>query len=199
MKAVAPANPDRRVRRTHELLRAALLELIQEKGYDRITVQDILDKADIGRSTFYAHFRDKEDLLDRGFDDVRAALRAERDAIEEPAGKKTELLGPMIVVFHHVDSHRHLWQPLVRKGGSELALRLLRENAESLLREHLRAQFPNSSNSRFEPALALTAGAFMGFVTWWIENDLPMSAADAQAMFHQMGIHGVRRLLSESA
>jgi AcrR family transcriptional regulator len=199
MKAVTPANPDRRVRRTHELLRAALLELILEKGYDRITIQDILDKADVGRSTFYAHFRDKEDLLDRGFDDVRAALRAERDAIEEPAGKKTEFLGPMIVVFQHVEGHRHLWQPLVRKGGSELALRLLRESAESLLREHLRSQFPNSSNSRFESALALTAGAFMGLVTWWIENDLPMPAADAQAMFRQMGVHGVRRLLSESA
>jgi AcrR family transcriptional regulator len=187
------------VRRTHELLRAALLELLQEKGYDRITVQDILDKADVGRSTFYAHFRDKEDLLDRGFDDVRAALRVERDAIEEPTGKKTEFLGPMLVVFQHVESHRHLWQPLVRKGGSELALRLLRENAESLLREHLRAQFPNSSDNRFEPALALTAGAFMGFVNWWIENDLPMPAEDAQAMFRRMGSQGVRRLLSEAS
>jgi hypothetical protein len=66
---------DRRVRRTRE--RSALLSLIQEKGYDRIKVQDILDRADVGRSTFYAHYRDKDDLLQSGFEDVRAALAAE--------------------------------------------------------------------------------------------------------------------------
>lgn len=187
---------DRRVRKTKELLRTALLELIQEKGYDRITVQDILDRADVGRSTFYAHYRDKEDLLDRGFDDVRAALAAESSAAEGPTSKRTEFLGPMIVVFQHVDSHRHLWKPLVRKGGSELALRLLRENAESLLRAHLRAQFPECRSDRFEQVLALTAGAFMGLLTWWIENDLPVPAEDAQAIFRQMGTQGIRRLLA---
>jgi AcrR family transcriptional regulator len=68
---------DRRVRRTRELLRSALLSLIQEKGYERITVRDILDRADVGRSTFYAHYRDKDELLQSGFEDVRSALAAE--------------------------------------------------------------------------------------------------------------------------
>ncbi|MBO0803611.1 MAG: TetR/AcrR family transcriptional regulator [Nocardiopsaceae bacterium] len=54
---------DRRVRRTRALLHQALIELILEKGYGRITVQDILDRADVGRSTFYSHYRDKDALL----------------------------------------------------------------------------------------------------------------------------------------
>jgi AcrR family transcriptional regulator len=100
---------DRRVRRTQDLLRRALLSLIQEKGYDRITVQDILDRADIGRSTFYAHYRDKDDLLRAGFQDIRAALAAERDGADRRPGSKAELLEPMLAVFDHVGRHRQFW------------------------------------------------------------------------------------------
>ena len=57
------AAPDRRVARTRRNLRSALLNLIYDQDYDTITVQQILDKADVGRSTFYAHFRNKEDCL----------------------------------------------------------------------------------------------------------------------------------------
>ena len=62
---------DRRVRRTRALLRDALVTLILEKGYNAVTVQDIIDRANVGRSTFYAHFENKDKLLLSGFDDVR--------------------------------------------------------------------------------------------------------------------------------
>ena len=61
---------DRRVQRTRTLLTRALMELIVEKGYQAITVQDIIDRANLGRSTFYAHFLDKEDLLMSGLEEV---------------------------------------------------------------------------------------------------------------------------------
>ncbi|MBE0688888.1 MAG: TetR/AcrR family transcriptional regulator, partial [Anaerolineae bacterium] len=54
---------DRRQRRTRKLLRVALMQLIVEKGFDSISVQEITDRADVSRATFYLHFRDKEDLL----------------------------------------------------------------------------------------------------------------------------------------
>src|SRR4029453_6969780 len=109
---VGIARTDRRVRRTRELLRRALLSLVQEQGYERITVQDILDRADVGRSTFYAHYRDKDDLLLSGFEDIRAALATEREEAEHGAGAKRELLQPLLIVFRHVEAHRHFWQPL---------------------------------------------------------------------------------------
>ncbi|MCP4222921.1 MAG: helix-turn-helix transcriptional regulator, partial [Actinomycetia bacterium] len=56
------ASNDRRVRRTKQRLHEALMSLIVEKGYDKITVQDLIDRADVGRSTFYAHFETKDDL-----------------------------------------------------------------------------------------------------------------------------------------
>ena len=67
--------PDRRVQRTEQLLRGALLSLIQEKGFETLSVQDTIDRANVGRATFYAHFDNKEDLLVSGFDNLRASLK----------------------------------------------------------------------------------------------------------------------------
>src|SRR6202012_5392571 len=77
---MAQETMDRRVRRTRDLLHRALLDLIAEKGYPHITVQDILDRADVGRSTFYTHYRDKEDLLRSGIADFNAAAEGRSPA-----------------------------------------------------------------------------------------------------------------------
>src|SRR5512143_2659433 len=66
---------DRRVRRTRDLVRGALFALIQEKGFEALSVQDIIDRANVGRATFYAHFDNKEDLLVSGFDGLKASLK----------------------------------------------------------------------------------------------------------------------------
>jgi len=65
---------DRRVQRTRQLLNEALMSLIVEKGYEAITVQDIIDRANLGRSTFYAHYQDKEDLLLSGMEKIVHSL-----------------------------------------------------------------------------------------------------------------------------
>jgi AcrR family transcriptional regulator len=196
---MSSAPTDRRVRRTRELLRSALLSLIQEKGYDRITVQDILDRADIGRSTFYAHYRDKDDLLRAGFEDIRAALAAERDAAEKGAGTKVEFLQPMLVVFQHVGPHRHFWESLSRKGGADLVTRILRESVSDLVREHFRSQFPGvkENQAQLEAAMHFVTGACMGLLTWWLENDhVPYSAEEIHSIFRRLATQGVRRVLA---
>ena len=63
---------DRRTARTRNLLGDALIELIQEKPFDSVTVQDVLDRAGVGRSTFYVHYKDKDDLF---FSDAGSFLR----------------------------------------------------------------------------------------------------------------------------
>src|SRR5690349_3955430 len=67
--------PDRRVERTRQLLEAALLSLIKEKEFEAISVQEIIDRANVGRATFYAHYDNKEDLLESGFDGLLTMLR----------------------------------------------------------------------------------------------------------------------------
>ena len=190
---------DRRVRRTRDLLRSALHSLIQEKGYDRITVQDILDRADVGRSTFYAHYRDKEELLLSGFEDIRSVLAAERGAAERGAGRKNNFLQPMLVVFQHVERHRHSWAPLVRKGGADVISRILRKNVTDLVREDFRLEFPDMKRNPTQPeaALQFLVSACMGLLTWWLDNDdVAYSAEEIHSLFRRLATQGVRRVLA---
>ena len=63
MKNMPQNMPDRRVQKTRKLLQDALIELVAEKGYEAVSIQELLDRANVGRSTFYAHFQGKDQLL----------------------------------------------------------------------------------------------------------------------------------------
>lgn len=188
---------DRRVRRTRDLLHRALLDLIAEKGYPQITVQDILDRADVGRSTFYTHYRDKEDLLRSGMADFTAAAAAE---IERGGGKLTGLLRPLLVVFWHVEGHRPMWQPLARHGGLDLGLQIMREFTVDLLRAHLPAEFPawRGDPIQLEAAVQYTTGALTGLITWWVADDIRYTADEAYAIFRKLTVPGLRAFFAPS-
>jgi AcrR family transcriptional regulator len=188
---------DRRVRRTRELLHRTLLDLIGEKGYPQITVQDILDRADVGRSTFYAHYRDKEDLLRSGMADFNAATAA---GIERGGGSLTGLLQPLLVMFRHVESHRYMWQPLARHGGLDLGLSIMRESAADLLRGHLAAELPAHRGDpvQLEAAVQFTTGALVGLITWWVSGGIHYTADEAHAIFRRLTIPGLRAFFAPS-
>src|SRR5260370_17924001 len=90
-RGLVTAEPrDRRVQRTKKLLHKALMSLILEKKYESITVQEILDRADVGRSTFYMHFRDKDELLFSGFQYLQSFLESVPEASATIPGKSDE-------------------------------------------------------------------------------------------------------------
>lgn len=115
---------DRGVRRTRRLLHEALRSLIVEKGYDHVTVQDVIDRADVGRATFYAHFRDKDDLLMSGFEEMRKSLR--RHLVTSPRAHEKPLgegLGFARALFDHAQGHRREYRAQVGSGAAALSLR----------------------------------------------------------------------------
>jgi AcrR family transcriptional regulator len=189
---------DRRVRRTRTLLREAFLSLIQEKGYDHITIQDILDRADVGRSTFYAHYRDKDELLLSGFEDIRSALAAEKAAADKGTGRRSEFLRPLLVVFQHIEGHRHLWESISRKGGADLIIRILRDNVADLVREHFRSQFPEAKRDQaeFDGTTQFVISGCMGLLIWWLDSGVPYSAEKIHSTFRRLVTQGVRGFLA---
>ncbi len=129
---------DRRSRRSQQLLHAALIELMLERRYDDITVQEIIDRANVGRSTFYAHYLDKDDLLVSGFTGVLDALRRHM----EQAMASDPHASPSLVFFHHVQSHQQLYKALVRGGGIELLYKKGHERLRQNIEQHLSVLVP---------------------------------------------------------
>src|SRR5258708_13229784 len=103
---------DRRSTRTQRLLGEAFVALLLEKRYDAITVQDILDRADVGRSTFYEHYWDKEDLLTSQAEWLIESLGSQFEASPIPHSPDASVWLPSLALFEHIYDHYPLYQPL---------------------------------------------------------------------------------------
>ena len=168
------------MRRTRRLLREALLELVAEKGYDHVTVQDVIDRADLSRATFYAHFRDKDDLLVSGLDELVEALRDALAAYVREGQRASErALGTVQALLEHVDAHRWLYRGSVGGRAGTLVMRQLRRRLTALFRQN----FQDVVDSwRLSPPVPLqvtaefAVGACLGVVWWWLEQDEPLPA-----------------------
>jgi AcrR family transcriptional regulator len=180
---MAAEKVDRRVRRTRELLRGALISLILEKGYERVTVQDVIDRADVGRSTFYAHFRDKEDLLFYGLEELRPAF--------QPG---TPAPSPTLAVFEHFARSREIWKAMVGKKGAEVFMRYLHKLLSDLIRTHLSAKAPKEETQvPLDAVVEFATSTLIGVgVRWWLEHDLPHSPQEMDELYHRLADPGIR-------
>src|SRR5438045_9107191 len=107
---------DRRIQRTQALLKTALMSLIQEKGFEALSVQDIIDRANVGRATFYAHFDNKEDLLVSRLDGLRGSLQArQRQALSQATRAEDRMFAYSRDMFMHVNEHRTVFRSMVGK------------------------------------------------------------------------------------
>ena len=194
---MAEARTDRRVRRTRQLLRDALVELTLERGYDRITVQDILDKADVGRSTFYAHYRDKDDLLVSEFEALHPTWGAQPNPSDAGTARTIQFLEPLRAAFQHAEANRRAYKAMIGKQGSETLRRLLPEPLSNLVREHVRSQFPDARGDarRLEAAVQFIVSAYIGMLTWWLDTGAAYSADEIFSVFRKLTAEGATAFL----
>ena len=185
---------DRRSQRTRQLLHTALIELMLERRYDEITVQDIIDRANVGRSTFYAHYLDKEDLLVSGFTQVLDALRQHMEQHQQGDWRTPPGLA---FFFQHVQTHHQLYKALVRGGGIELLYKKGRERLRQNIEQHLVALVPAGQTPAAPLALVADymAGAILTMLRWWLDNGMSYSPEQMDAMFHQLVLPGVQATL----
>lgn len=176
---------DRRVRRTKGQLRHALTSLIHEKPYDAIAVKEILTRADVGRTAFYAHFRDKDDLLVSAF---REALRVEprrsscrSTAPDEVARRVLGFSLPLFERIVHVRQSGHSLESVARTEAIHGRLRMvLEEHLSDELRDSMRLR-----DASIAPELIVRhiAGTFLLVLGWWAEQDDMRSALELDALF----------------
>ena len=180
MGSPLPNPSDRRVIRTRRSLREALVELLHERRWEEIAVQDICARADVGRSTFYLHFADKEELLAGGFDDLGRVIRATLD----PAGPTATPLRFARGLLEHALENRRLFRALVGQRSGQVVLRRFRALVLDLVAEDLATHAPPTPTR--EAAAHFLAGAFLELLTWSLEGRTGPGAAELDAWFGAM-------------
>lgn len=185
---------DRRVRRTRRRLRDALIRLILEQGYERITIQNITDAADLSRATFYLHYKDKDDLLvnslEEMFDELVASLKQPiwLGAVEE--GSEVPV---SVIAFRHVAEYAALYKALLLgERGVTYAINrsmeyLARVSQQQIIRQVETLQLDADTLPVAPEVIAWSsAGALFTLILWWLENDMPYTPEDMAHMHSRM-------------
>jgi AcrR family transcriptional regulator len=176
------------------MLQQALMSLIPRKDYDAITVQDICDAANVGRSTFYAHFTSKDDLKRSGFEHLRKELAdRQRTALATPGDIRDQRLGFSLAMFEHARDHRALHRALVRGRGGAIALCSIRQILSDLVRDELAATGGNSCSDPVPRELVVqhVVGAFMAVLTWWLDGGAKLPPQQIDTMFRRLATEGI--------
>lgn len=161
---------DRRIVRTRQLLRDALMTLILEKGYEAVTVRNITDRANLGRATFYLHYKDKEELLIKSL----TALFDELVQTLEPRDEKSVLDGtPIRLVFEHAAANRDLYLVLFNGEGSGKIYREIQAYMVRDLQTHFLPILPEKRPFSNDLLANYLAGNLLNMVSWWLAADMP--------------------------
>ncbi len=169
---------DRRVIRTRAELIQALHALIQEKSYEQITVQDILDRANVGRTTFYTHFLDKDDLLVSAIPDDILGFDEESDS----------LIPSLIPIFAHAQENHPLFRALIGSEGITLVHKMGHEKTVQNWLNHIERLQEKDIKIPSEPMVIAQylTGAFMSLLKWWLDEKTPHSPKEMDVLFREL-------------
>jgi AcrR family transcriptional regulator len=178
---------DRRVRRTRDSLGDALVALIQERKFEDITVQDVLDRAGVGRSTFYVHYRDKEDLF---LSDVEEFLELISNGIKRHAPNSKRLL-PVQEFFTHLQDVREFYFALVKSGKAKEVETLGRGIFARSIEERLLSAGVKMDDAQRSAHAHALAGSFFSLLEWWIDKGMKEDPRRMDEIFHRMAWSGL--------
>jgi AcrR family transcriptional regulator len=177
--------PDRRVQRTRDLLRRAMMELMLEKGYDAISIQDITDRANLGRTTFYLHYQSKDDLFLEHHEGFASGFyqgtysRAEMMA-DDPATTLIEFI-------QQLGANREVYFKIANARDANRLLDGFRQQIATNLEASLHAAYPDTESAiPFQILAQYVAGAQISFVTWWLATRNDYAAEDVARWLHRL-------------
>jgi AcrR family transcriptional regulator len=183
------------------MLRDALIELIDEKGYDAITVQDITRRATLNRATFYLHYRDKEDLFTQSIDEILTDLvngikecRLPDEPIIDREGNIIKPLPDLVYIFEHVAKHERFYKVMMgRKGQQTFLFRLLDVFVE-VLDDRLTKGMAYEIQPKVSKDILIhyAASAYLGVIAWWLKNGMPYSPEYMAAQLTRLRIDHLR-------
>jgi AcrR family transcriptional regulator len=168
-----------RIKRTQTLLREALIELIEERGFEALTVGELSERAMVSRAAFYRNYQDKYDLVEKVFAEAISALMgAVSDLGEEHPAEI------WVQFFEHIARYERLYRALLGRQGSPWFMWKMRASLADLINE--RGHRPHGPDSSGRPAHAfsdelvpdLVSTLFVEAITWWLEQGRSYTPAE---------------------
>jgi AcrR family transcriptional regulator len=182
---------DRRIRRTRALLQNALTSLMIEKGYESISVQEIIERADVGRATFYAHFADKRTLLTSRLEDLRALLLKEQREALAASRNGARALTFSRAMLEHASESLPLWRALAGRESGAIVLARIHDMLAELARNDLAALGLTQRGAEREALVQYLTGGFVALLTWWLSEGARLSVEELDAKFSALVIRGL--------
>jgi AcrR family transcriptional regulator len=161
---------DRRVRRTHKLLQAALIDLTLERGYESVTIRDITDRADVGYATFFRHYPDKEALLA----EVLVVMKDEFQSLLAPYSMVSDPEKTGALLFEYVEQNRDLCRVLLNSTDTMSLLKPVQEigMSDSTLMVNLSRQ----NIIPVDLAVSYLMSSLVMLIRWWLDHEMPYTA-----------------------
>jgi AcrR family transcriptional regulator len=180
--------PDRRVARTQKLLRDALHSLIHERDYDSIAVKEILDRANVGRSAFYTHFRDKDELLASSICDILGSVPSSHSKAGD--GFNERILRFSLPIFEHHERYRRAGELRLGPRGrailhgrlQNVLAEMIAEDVGKIFRGHRKMAGPIPQDLLVE----YVASTFILVLNWWVESRNPLPAQEVNDLFRAL-------------
>jgi len=170
--------------------------LMRQKDFESVTVEELITRADVGRSTFYTHYADKEDLLQDGLDRLRKGLEAlqqqgRREAIGQPP-----VFAFSRELFAHVHAHADVFRAMAGKRSGAMVQRHFQRMLHGLVRAELQLPGATAStrapSSEAEAAVGFVAGGLYGLLAWWIDDRLRLSIDEVEQLFRRLAVPASR-------
>jgi AcrR family transcriptional regulator len=188
VRKTSEKDPDRRIQRTRQALREALLALIVAKGYEAVSVQDIAEQANIGRATFYLHYPDKETLIVEHLRELLANFRVEVD-LKSHGDLENSALILLEGAFRYFEEHHVLYRRLLSDKSALVVTTSMNEVLSEVIGDQMRQFVPPGSVQQksdvqlLEVVVQHIAGSLLRVIKWWLDNDMPFPP-DHMARLH---------------
>ena len=188
-RRIPKRKPDARIERTREALGDAIIELMQEKAFEEITVQHVLDRAGVSRSTFYVHYRDKNDLFLSDVEDFWQLVANMLDHREE----KTDRVAAVRELFAHVSQAGEFYKTLKANGRVHDVMELGQGHIARGIEKRL-ARIPRTASLSAVKRVAMShalSGSLFSLLTWWLNHGMKETPKEMDEMFHEIVWKGV--------
>lgn len=187
---------DRRVIRTRQIIHEALISLMKERQYEKITVQDIIDRANVGRSTFYSHFETKDELMKNSIEHMLEMLNQHMFHVTED--NDNDRLIPVVEFFMHIQENSRLMKALVKGKSADLFI----DKFQTFLNEKIEAYIYSRLSREKEISVPLpiltnyTSSALIFLLKWWLDNNMQYTPIQMEQYFNELVIPSIQSVIN---